>query len=225
MKRLPIILEAPQAKPEEKFVLALAKKFSLVAENQIITPIDRKKLWQKIFTAHNQSSRAYHNLSHLYSIIEIFDEFNLPDLNQSVFYWTTFFHDYIYKAHKKDNEVKSAGLAKKVLSSYLPSENIKRVVAIIESTARHQPIIDVPEQYAFLDADLAILASDKMVYDKYTEAIRQEYRIYPDLLYRSGRRKVLEYFLEREEIYYTSYFKKYETKARGNLIREIEALN
>jgi len=225
MKRLPIILEAPQAKPEENFVLVLAKKFSLVAENQIITQIDRKKLWQKIFTAHNQSSRTYHNLSHLYSITEIFEKFDLPDLNKSVLYWTIFFHDYIYKAHKKDNEVKSAGLAKKLLSSYLSSEYIKSIVAIIESTARHQPLIDVPEQYAFLDADLAILASEKNVYDKYTEAIRQEYRIYPNLLYRSGRRKVLKHFLEREKIYYTSYFKNYEAKARENLIREIEALN
>ena len=225
MKRLPITLEAPQAKPEEKFVFALAKKFSLIAENQIITQIEGKKLWQKIFTAHNQSSRSYHNLSHLYSITEIFDKFDLPILNQSIFYWTTFFHDYIYKAHRKDNEVKSAGIAKKALSPFLSSEDINSIVAIIESTARHKPLIDVPEQYAFLDADLAILASEKSIYDQYTKAIRQEYRIYPDLLYKSGRIKVLKHFLDRKEIYYTAYFKNYEAKARRNLLREIEGLN
>jgi len=97
MKDLPILLEAPQVKQNEKFVLALVHKFSLVADNQIITSIDGENLRQKIFTTHNQSTRAYHYFRHLYSIAETFDQIDFPSLDQPI-------------------------------------------VAIIESTAGHQPI-------------------------------------------------------------------------------------
>jgi len=63
-----------------------------------------------------------------------------------------------------------------------------------------------------------------VVYDQYKAAIRAEYRIYPDILYRKGRKKVLEHFLERDQIYYTSVFQAREEKARANLERELMGL-
>jgi len=221
MKKLPIHLSAPQVKSSEKFVVALKKEFSVITNNQLVIFTKAEKIWKKIFNAHNDSSRAYHNLSHLYSILKIFDQFQDLKLNRTIYYWTTFFHDYIYKATRKDNETRSAAIAKQILMPFLSTKQLESIMAIIESTAQHQPLTDVPEQYSFLDADLAILASEKAVYDKYTAAIREEYRIYPDFLYRPGRKKVLQHFLKRDQIYYTSIFQVYEEQARANLEREL----
>lgn len=224
MNKLPILLHPPVVNSKEEFVISLRNKFSVVTNNQLVTPANQEKLWQKIFKAHNKSTRAYHNLSHLYSITEIFDHSPLSDLDQTIFYWTTFFHDYVYKATRKDNEARSATFTKEILTPLLPADQVKVITTIIESTARHQPLIDVPEQYAFLDADLAILATEEGLYEKYTQAIRREYRIYPDLLYRPGRRKVLQHFLERDTIYYTTVFQAYEAQARANLLKEMDRL-
>gem|GEM_PF-124181 len=224
MKKLPIYLSVSPAKSTDKQIIALKEKFLKVANNQLITAADSENLWQKIFRAHNQSSRTYHNLSHLYSISEILDQNESKDLDSSILYWTTFFHDYVYKATRKDNEIKSAAFAKQVLTAFLPVEQIALISTIIESTARHEPLVEIPEQYVFLDADLAVLAVEEDLYDQYVQAIRREYRIYPDLLYRPGRRKVLQHFLERTTIYYTPVFQPYEAQARFNLKREIDSL-
>ncbi len=224
MKNLPILLHPSQVDSNEGFVLKLKEKFSIATNNQLITSRKKEELWKGIFKAHNQSSRTYHNLSHLYSITEIFDQFQPINVNRGVFYWITFFHDYIYKSTKKDNEVKSAALAKQILTPLLPLDQVEIISTIIESTARHIPQMEVPEQLFFLDADLAILATEEGLYDKYTTAIRQEYQIYPDLLYRPGRKKVLTHFLERPHIYYTPAFQEYEEIARSNLKRELEKL-
>ena len=74
----------------------------------------------------------------------------------------------------------------------------------------------------FMDADLAILGADDDLYNLYTRQIRKEYKFYPDLLYKPGRRKVLQHFLQMDSIYKTSYFKdKYEWQARKNIKREL----
>ena len=225
MNKLPIHLSTPRVKSNEAFVVFLKNKFSVLTNNQLVSHSEGEQLWQEIFKAHNGASRAYHNLSHLYSILQIFDQFQDLKLDRTIYYWTTFFHDYIYKATRKDNEAKSAALAKQVLTPFLPPKQLEAIITIIKSTAQHQPLIDIPEQYSFLDADLAILASDEKVYDIYVAAIRKEYRIYPDFLYRPGRKKVLEHFLERDQIYYTSIFQVYEEKARANLKRELLGLS
>ncbi len=224
MINLPLLLHPPQVDSDEAFVVRLKEKFSILINNQLITPREKDELWYNIFEAHNASSRGYHNLSHLYSITEIFDQIQPQQVNRGIFYWITFFHDYIYKSVRKDNEVKSAALAKQVLTPFLAKDQVTLIATIIESTARHLPMTDHPEQFFFLDADLAILAAEEQLYDRYTQAIRQEYRIYPDLLYRPGRKKVLAHFLEREQIYYTDTFQAYEKRARANLQREIANL-
>ena len=76
-----------------------------------------------------------------------------------------------------------------------------------------------------LDLDLSILGTDWEIYNKYTQNIRKEYKIYPDILYKPGRKKVLKHFLERDSLYFTERFKtKFEKQARNNLIQEIDML-
>ena len=54
--------------------------------------------------------------------------------------------------------------------------------------------------HILLDADLAILGAPALDYDSYAQAIRQEYRWVPEASYRTGRRQVLQAFLQRKRV-------------------------
>jgi predicted metal-dependent HD superfamily phosphohydrolase len=101
-------------------------------------------------------------------------------------------------------------------------EIVARVVEMILATKTHVVSENQDINY-FTDADLSILGKDWEVYNQYAKQVRNEYAIYPDLLYNPGRKKVLKHFLEMNQIYKTDYFtQKYEEQARLNLSRELE---
>ncbi|MCI5164303.1 MAG: hypothetical protein D3917_20290 [Candidatus Electrothrix sp. AX5] len=63
------------------------------------------------------------------------------------------------------------------------------------------------------------------MFEQYDTDIRREYSWVPDEQFRQGRVQVLNNFLERAEIYKTSYFlANYEQQARLNLRHKIEQL-
>ena len=77
----------------------------------------------------------------------------------------------------------------------------------------------------FLDADLSILGSSQERYKEYTQNVRKEYAFYDDTTYFSGRKKVLERFLDKERIYESRYFyDKYKRQARVNMLIEYNSL-
>jgi predicted metal-dependent HD superfamily phosphohydrolase len=77
----------------------------------------------------------------------------------------------------------------------------------------------------FLDADLAILGFPANYYEIYTKAIRKEFSMVPDLLYRPGRKKVLRHFLQMDSIFKTESFRdRFERQARINIENELKTL-
>ena len=183
-------------------------------------------LWLELFTKYAEPSRKYHNISHLEFMYE-----NLVEVKKSINDWDTtlfslFFHDSVYKASSSSNEEDSAKWASSKLKSIgFPKEKIDKCVAMILATKTHQHNQDEDTNY-LLDADLAILGVHPERYQQYAEAIREEYTMYPDFLYNSGRRKVLQQFIESKNIYKTAFFKnKYEHQAITNLINELETIN
>ncbi|MCK7556860.1 hypothetical protein MKQ70_18295 [Chitinophaga sedimenti] len=76
---------------------------------------------------------------------------------------------------------------------YSPA-GIRKVSEWIIATKTHgDTAVDSDLSY-LLDIDLGILGAPLMSYVEYTRQIRQEYRIFPDLLYNPGRKKVLKHF-------------------------------
>jgi predicted metal-dependent HD superfamily phosphohydrolase len=136
-----------------------------------------------------------------------------------------FYHDIIYKASGNSNEEESAKLAMLRLSEIkYPAEKIAKCAQMILATKKHEPSDDNDTNY-LIDADLSILGKSAETYQTYTEQIREEYSIYPDFMYNSGRKKALLHFLQMNSIYKTEYFTtKYEKQARINLQNELETL-
>jgi predicted metal-dependent HD superfamily phosphohydrolase len=184
-----------------------------------------EQYWLEIEKEHNGKKRFYHNLTHLENLLRelMLVKNQIADWDCVVF--AIAYHDIIYNPLKQNNEEKSAALAReRLLQTSLPAERIAQCVDSILATKGH--VISASEDInLFTDADLSILGAEAAAYERYAANVRKEYAYYPDLLYKPGRKKVLQYFLAMEKIFKTAlFFEKYENSARLNLRRELESL-
>ncbi|MBG8553388.1 HD domain-containing protein [Hymenobacter guriensis] len=198
---------------------------------QLTTPIVsdetcRTETLRQLTELYTGSGRHYHTLTHVQDLLQTIDEYanNLQDV--AVVQLAAWFHDAIYNPLHSDNEAKSAELAREFLRhSQWPAERQERVVLLIERTQDHtQPQPQDSDLHFFLDADLQVLGRPEADYWQYARQIHQEYRLVPDVLYRRGRRKVLEKLLAVPQLYRTATFRdKLQDAARRNLQAELQA--
>ncbi|PWB21902.1 hypothetical protein [Flavobacterium sp. HTF] len=201
----------------------LPEKFSELLTTIGFNPSETDVLWNDLEKAYSAKSRHYHNLNHLKEMIELYDEYQNELKNPHEILFSIFYHDYIYKASRKDNELKSAEYALTILPENA-SLNKQLVFDSICATQQHQQNV-IEDINWLIDFDLKILSKDWEDYKIYFEQIRKEYRIYPDFLYNPGRAKALKHFLENEFIFQTDEFRNlYEEKARENIQKEISIL-
>ncbi|WP_052248571.1 HD domain-containing protein [Chryseobacterium taiwanense] len=203
----------------------LKERFS---ENCLPFTQDQKlieKLWIEIEKNYSQKSRHYHNLDHLENMFSELDFIKNDISDYSNISFSVFYHDVIYDASSKSNEEKSADFAKVRLQQLgFQEQDISQVYHQILATKTHQISEDKDLNY-LLDADLSVLGKNWETYMNYTQKIRKEYSIYPDFLYKPGRKKVLKHFLAMENIFKTDYFmEKYEEQAKKNIQWEIDNL-
>lgn len=181
--------------------------------------------WLEIQKNYSQSDRHYHNLQHLAAMLTELDAVNHDIQQREILDWAVFYHDIIYKITSKKNEEKSADLAVNRLKTLaLPPVSLNKIHDVIAATKSHN-LSNCSDTNYLLDADLAVLGKAAEQYDRYAQQVRKEFAIYPRFLYNSGRKKVLEHFLNKERIYKTDFFvAKYEAQAMKNLRRELENL-
>ncbi len=208
---------------------SLGKRFKqhLSAVNTDIKPMVAQALWQDITTHYNEPVRAYHNLSHLQQLFNQFEQVKHHLNEPNIIALALYFHDVIYDPSRTDNEQQSAAYAAEKLNPYLNAEQCQRIYKVIMMSADHQ-LNDAKDTDAayLLDMDLSILGGVWSDYQKYAQAIRQEYAHVPLADYQSGRTKVLKGLLAHPRLYLTDYyFERLETQARENMQREITLLH
>ncbi|UOG74401.1 hypothetical protein MTX78_20060 [Hymenobacter tibetensis] len=200
--------------------------------HQLTTPIlaseaRREATLQQLLAAYSKSGRHYHTLHHVQALLDAVqrDAVTLHDL--PVVQLAVWFHDAVYSPLRSDNETRSAELALQFLAETTLEENRQqRVALLIERTKDHtqaHPDDDTDLQL-FLDADLSILGASEKDYWQYARQIHAEYSIVPDMLYRQGRRNVLEKLLTTPVLYRTApYRDRLDAAARRNLQAELHA--
>lgn len=184
------------------------------------------KRWESIKDAYTSNKRHYHNLDHLLNMFREFDDcYHLLD-EFKAFQSAIFYHDIIYNVKRKDNEEKSAERAVEELKEMqFPSEIIHKTHEMILATKEHGMHSDKAINL-FVDVDTAIVGYDWEIYEEYAQNVRKEFDIYPDIIYKKGRREVLKHFLQMDSIFKTEMFqKKYEQQARENIRRELDSLS
>ena len=181
------------------------------------------QLWDELERAYTTKDRHYHNLGHIHYMLELAHRYSPAGHPSDLLLYAIFYHDIVYKATRSDNEEQSAALAQDRLHSLgIPEADILQVKEMILATKTHQTA-ETELTKLLLDLDLAILGADEARYNRYSQGVRKEYSMYPDLIYKPGRRKVLQHFLNQDHIYKTPAFQvEFEDKARKNLQRELE---
>ncbi len=183
------------------------------------------ELWTEIENNYTSKKRHYHTLQHLYNLLIKLTEVKNEIQNWNTILFTLYYHDIVYNSLKSDNEEKSAAFAEKRLKQISVSiDTIEQCKNQILATKSHLICPDSDTNY-FIDADLSVLGQNWETYSLYCKNVRKEYSIYPDLVYKQGRQKVLKHFLSMDRIYKTEFFFcKFETQAKRNLTNELNIL-
>ncbi|WP_375580332.1 hypothetical protein ABWH96_04655 [Marivirga tractuosa] len=183
------------------------------------------ELWTEIEKKYTAKKRHYHNLTHLEYMTDraIKHKDLLIDFDTVLF--SIFYHDIVYNIKRQNNEQKSAEIAYDRLSKLgVPAYKIAACQNQIIATKDHNDNDSSDTNY-LVDFDLAILGDTTENYKTYRKKIRDEYSIYPDFLYRKGRKKVLQHFLDMDRIFKTKeFYENFELPARENLKTELQEL-
>lgn len=179
--------------------------------------------------------RAYHHFGHVEWVLARLDEVAAgPGWARPREAWlAALYHDAVYEAGRRDNEARSAAMAKEAIARWLPDAGVDadEVAALIGLTARHGALVpgdlgDGPggdDRRNFLDCDMAILGADPATFDAYDRGIAEEYRdAVPRWLFRLRRRRFLRGLLRRERIFLGEFFhRRLDAAARANLRRAL----
>ncbi len=194
-----------------------------------------RALFDALLARHREKHRRYHTAAHVAWVIRHVGELaaneHVDHLDEIVA--AAFYHDAVYEPAYPANERASARLARRDLASIgWDDAAVGRVGSMIEATAHAAPDSEHPDgdmgpggdTAVLLDADLAILGADPAGYSAYVAGVRSEYRHLADDEWQSGRRAVLQGFLDRPTIYRTATGRDlWESRARANLTAELSA--
>lgn len=184
---------------------------------------------ERLLTAYREPHRAYHTTEHIAALLALLTVHGGSARDPDALKLAILYHDVVYDPRRSDNEAVSADLARRGLTALgVDAALVERVVQLVLATQHgaHVPDTMDTDLALLLDLDLSVLAAPTDDYDAYAAAIRCEYAHVPGLLYRPGRRRVLQMFLDADQLYLTPSLKlAWEPPARANLAREIRALS
>lgn len=185
--------------------------------------------WLELRVLYESPDRFYHTLQH---INDVYDNYkyvggNSPNIVEAL---AIFYHDAVYNTKASDNEERSAEYAVEVAQSLGCGRfGVRHVKSLIYATKDHKPLQSTiwrETSEIFLDSDLSILGVSKSKYEAYSKNIRKEYEWVEEKVYKEKRSEILESFLRKPHIFYTSSFRaKYEEAAKTNIKWELELLN
>jgi predicted metal-dependent HD superfamily phosphohydrolase len=185
-----------------------------------------RREFDRLMQRYEEPHRAYHTVQHLEECFREFDAVRGLAQSPGAVAIALFFHDAIYDTHARDNEERSAELARRTLAALGAEAALLRYVADLILVTRHAARPETPDQKLVVDIDLSILGAPEARFDEYEQQVRQEYSWVDDAIFRSVRRTILEEFLVRPAIYSTQPFRdRLEHTARENLKRSIAALS
>src|SRR5215475_16071560 len=128
-----------------------------------------ESLFNSIVEHYSASERAYHDLSHIQSLLSLSESLLDKIQNRDAHYFAIWFHDVIYDTKRSDNEEKSAEFAAEALARLgVPKRTIAVVREMILATKHHRGEDLSWDMKAFLDLDTSILGAPEDIYKEYS---------------------------------------------------------
>jgi len=181
-----------------------------------------KRWFDYLAKQYTDKERKYHSLNHVIYMFNLAEEFKTRVNNWKAFYLAIWFHDTIQNKLTA-NEKQSAQKCLEAIEELKLPADAREAAPLILATESHGKS-DSSDAKLFVDLDLAILGSCKKEYRQYAQQCRAKYKV-PNFLYRRGRIRILEKFLQRTQIYQSNLLRKrFEHQARINLTLEIGEL-
>lgn len=186
---------------------------------------DPEAEWRSLSARYAEPHRAYHTLEHIAHCLDELDEVREVAADPVAVEMALWYHDAVYDPTARDNEARSADLARQAAAAMgLARERGERVAGLI-LVSTHTALADDPDAKLFADIDLSILGRPSAVFAEYERRVRREYSWVPDPAFRAARSAILQSFLDRPSIYATGRFRrKYEEMARLNLTVSLKQL-
>lgn len=174
----------------------------------------------------SEPHRHYHNLDHLTAVLGVIELHVDSVPNPMAVRLAAWFHDAVYNPRRLDNEEASALLAEETLPKLnVSSATVAEVARLVRLTASHDPLPGDRNAELLIDADLAILASDRETYRAYTQAVRREYAHASDAAFAAARAEVLRNLLGLPRLFHIPALRDtWEDAARCNLMWELTVL-
>jgi predicted metal-dependent HD superfamily phosphohydrolase len=203
---------------EEQILIYWNKALTQLGGN----PNKSKQYFESVISNYAGSNRHYHTIRHIGIMLGELSQFRLAGHDEAIVVLSIIFHDVVYNPILKNNEEKSAVFATNILQELGLSKSIVNEISrLILLTKNHECKTNDKLGNILLDLDLSILSAPPLLYKWYTNSIRKEYSMYPDFMYNSGRKKVIQSFLKRERIFNTKEYYLLEETARINLKNEV----
>jgi predicted metal-dependent HD superfamily phosphohydrolase len=177
--------------------------------------------------AYAQLHRHYHDQRHIDECLAELDwVVNLTEKKRRILRWAILWHDAIYQPGQRDNERRSAKLARSELTSCgVDHADVEEVVRLIRLTEKHRVASGDRLGALMVSIDLAVLGADPARYKAYAADVRLEYSHVPEKLWRMGRSLVLERMLDKDVLFPDREFRdRLEAQARANMTAEMASL-
>ena len=128
----------------------LRQKWAQICLFYQLSPEKIIELAKNCLGAYSQKGRFYHNLSHIFNLIQLSEGLNLPQNELFLFQIAIFYHDIIYNPTSKTNEAESAELAKNHWQNVLSAADMEQLQTYILSSTQHQNLNQKAETQLFL---------------------------------------------------------------------------
>jgi predicted metal-dependent HD superfamily phosphohydrolase len=170
--------------------------------------------------------RHYHDERHLDDCLrQLAALTDVEERDRRLLRWAILWHDAVYEAGRKDNEERSAELARReLLGCGVDAVDADEVARLILLTNGHDWNESDRLGAQMVSIDLAILGSEPERYDAYVGEVRREYAHLSEDQWREGRSAVLQVLLGRQPLYPAPEFRHLEPQARRNMEEELSRL-
>jgi predicted metal-dependent HD superfamily phosphohydrolase len=189
-----------------------------------IDAADARRIHAGLVARHREPHRRYHTLDHVAAVLGHLDTTAAGIDDRRALELATWLHDAVYDPQRADNEAASAALARsELLAAGADPDVVHDVVRLVAVTADHHGTRD--DEWALVDADLAVLGAPADGYAAYRAAVREEYAWLDDELWAVGRSAVLRSLLDGGPSFHSPAFAGRAEQARRNLSDELADLD
>ena len=146
----------------------------------------------------SEPHRHYHNINHLNDLIaqinEDYADGRLSESEREKLTLTALFHDLVYEPDRNDNEEKSADIFYRFCSEQY-NVDLVEVKQMILDTKNHIPCTPLSQKFIDYDMNICERNFDELL--EWEDGIKEEYSMFSNKEYKSGRIKFLESILDK----------------------------